>query len=104
MTHINTEGKVVKMPKWWFEKRHERAIENFRKVFNNEMEYYEKNWPFYRPDTDLGKLVSLFWNFKIVRRFIGGTWVKGDQFGLWLKTNEHFDKKWLASSKHEIWP
>ena len=79
-------------------------MENAMKIAMNEMAYYENgHWPFYQPSSDWGKLMRLFWGYRIVRRMMGGTWVYGPEFGVWLKTNEHYPKEWVTKHKHEIW-
>ncbi len=81
----------------------QRTWENFQKMFNNHMAYFEKRPPFESYTNKPWKLFfSMFHGLKIVRWLSGGTWVRGE-LGMWLKTTEHFPKEWLAKHEHEIW-
>jgi hypothetical protein len=96
---IKEKPRIIKMPG----EPKSLLFENVMKILDNEMEYYEKNWPFYRPRSALQKFLSLFHGFQIIRRFIGGTWVKGNEFHIWLKINKHFPAEWLVKYEHEIY-
>jgi hypothetical protein len=82
-----------------------RNIENAVKLITNEVEHWmlPQNLPYYRPETAWQKFLSIFWGLKLVRRFIGGTWIRGEEFKIWLKTNEKFPKEWLEKHQHEIY-
>ena len=101
MSHINKEGKPVKMPKW--SPKMDLEYENCKKIVDNEMAYYEKNWPFNRPKNGWQEFLFFFANFKIFRRLMGGTWIQGDLFGYWLQVNKHFPQEWLKNHPHEIY-
>lgn len=75
--------------------------ENFQKIFNNEMAYYENNWPYNHPYTLWQKFFSLFWNLKLARRMLGGRWVKSET--IWLSINDNFPDEWLEKWPHENW-
>jgi hypothetical protein len=80
-----------------------KTWENFQKIFNNEMDWYEKHPPFESYTNKPWRLFfSMFHGFAIVRRLMGGTWVRGE-LGLWMRTTEHFPKEWLAKHPHETW-
>lgn len=74
--------------------------DNFQKIFSNEMEHYERNPPFNHPKTNWEHFLSLFWNIKIVRRLIGGKWVKGE-LGMWLQINDNFPEEWTKKHPYE---
>jgi len=81
-----------------------RIIENAVKIIINEVEdcMLPQNLPYIRPETGWQKFLSLFWGIKLVRWMIGGTWIRGPEFRVWLRTNEKFPKEWLEKHEHEI--
>lgn len=78
--------------------------ENFKKIFNNEMEYYEKNWPYNHPEGTWQIIVSMFWGFQIVRRIIGGRWVRSPYLSkMWLPINKNFPEELIEVHEFENW-
>jgi hypothetical protein len=57
------------------------------KRVRNLCNHYKRNWPFRTPKTELERFLVFFRDFRFVRRYLGGRWLRGPWSWLWINDN-----------------